>query len=150
MLIALALFGHVKTSSAPAVILPSAPAFAEREAEIKVGTTTLRVALAQTPAVREQGLSGRAALPEGKGMLFFFDRPDRMRFWMPDMHFAIDMVWIASDWKIVDISENATPESYPRTFEPKEPAQYVLEVPSGYAKKQGWQIGTSVTYPVSY
>src|SRR4051812_1798797 len=59
------------------------------------------VDLATTPTTREQGLSGRAALPENHGMLFVFDTPGVYPFWMKDMNFPIDMIWISNDMKVV-------------------------------------------------
>lgn len=88
-----------------------------------------------------RGLSGHAPLAENEGMLFLFDQPDRYSFWMPDMRFAIDIIWIGSDWRIVDISHNVTPESYPEVFTPSAPAQYVLEVPADSAERYGWKVG---------
>jgi uncharacterized membrane protein (UPF0127 family) len=55
-------------------------------------------------------------------------------------------VWIGRNKRIVDISENVTPESYPATFKPKSPARYVLEIRAGEAKKAGWQEGTQLYF----
>lgn len=111
------------------------------------GSTTLDIEIATTPAERERGLSGRTTpLTDSRGMLFVFDQPGTYAFWMPDMHFAIDMIWIGADGKIVDIKKNATPESYPSAFKPSAPAVYVLEVGSGNAEKWGWKQGTPTQF----
>lgn len=113
------------------------------------GTTTITIEYARTPDEQLKGLSGRAALPEGNGMLFVFDSLDAHPFWMPDMKFAIDMIWIGKDKKIVYIKDNATPESYPAVFKSGTPALYVLEVPSGFAAKSGWIVGTPLVFTTS-
>ena len=95
-----------------------------------------------TDAERSKGLSGREALEEGTGMLFIFDDVDTHTFWMPDMHFAIDIIWLDESMKVVHIKENATPESYPEIFTPSASAKYVLEVPAGFSKKWGIVEGT--------
>lgn len=82
-------------------------------------------------------------------MLFVFDRPDRYGFWMRDMHFAIDIVWIDNNWRIVDITHELTPESYPNTFAPSAPALYALEVPAGSALRYSWKVGDSVDFVAS-
>lgn len=115
-------------------------------AYVTIGNTVVAVELAETPAERTMGLSGRPFLSEGEGMLFMFDHPDRYGFWMPDMHFAIDIVWIGPDWRIVDISPNVSPDSYPNVFQPMTPAQYVLEVPNGFAGRYGWKVGDKVEF----
>lgn len=110
---------------------------------------TIEAEVADTPASREQGLSGRTELKEGRGMLFVFDYSGTYAFWMKDMKFAIDMVWINQDKVVVHIERNATPESYfdfnpPKTFVNIPEAKYVLEIPAGASDKYGIYLGTKV------
>jgi uncharacterized membrane protein (UPF0127 family) len=79
------------------------------------------------------------------GMLFIFPTPDQYAFWMKEMNFPIDILWVSTENKVVYIKENATPESYPELFSPEEDASVVLEVPSGDAKKYNFSIGQEVT-----
>lgn len=102
-----------------------------------------------TPASREQGLSGRKALYEEKGMLFVFDHPGKYGFWMKDMLFSIDIIWISEEGTVVHVERNVTPESYsqhnpPKTFVNKPDAKYVLEVSAGTSEKYGLYLGTKV------
>ena len=53
-----------------------------------------RVKLATTTAAIEKGLSDRLSLNPDSGMLFIFAKPAIYRFWMPDMHFPLNMIWI--------------------------------------------------------
>jgi uncharacterized membrane protein (UPF0127 family) len=115
---------------------------AEKEASIRFGTTTVVVEIADTALEMTRGLSGRESLPEGRGMLFVMSSTARHSFWMPDMRFAIDIVWFDDNMRVVDVTENATPESYPMIFRPDEPARYALEVPAGYARARGIVQGT--------
>lgn len=112
---------------------------------LNIGTTTISVEIARAASERKQGLSGRSSLEQYHGMLFIFDHPERYGFWMPDMCFAIDIIWIDADWRIIDISKNVTPESYPELFTPTTPALYVLEVGAGTAQKFGWEKGILIT-----
>ena len=106
-------------------------------------TRTIDVLVAETPAQRARGLSGMLSLPHDEGMLFLFDQSDKFTFWMPDMHFAIDMVWISEDWRVVDVTHHATPESYPKTiYSPRIPARYVLEINDNMANAWGIASGT--------
>jgi uncharacterized membrane protein (UPF0127 family) len=101
---------------------------------------TIVVELAETPAQRTLGLSGRDSLPKDEGLLFIFDQESESNcFWMKDMNFAIDMVWLDSDKNVVTIKENATPESYEtrETFCPDQPAKYGLEINTGKAAELG-------------
>lgn len=111
---------------------------------LKMDDVDLYVELADIPEKRSQGLSGRKELREDGGMLFVFDEPDIYSFWMKDMNFPIDIIWIGEDLKIADITRNAKPESYPETFQSKKPAKYAIEVNAGWSLKNGVQIGMTV------
>jgi uncharacterized membrane protein (UPF0127 family) len=113
---------------------------------ISAASTTIAVELAETSSEHAQGLSGRATLDADKGMLFIFDHAGQHSFWMPDMHFAIDIIWIDADWRIVHIAGGVTPESYPASFTPDAPALYVLEVNAGKAATWGWKVGTQFVF----
>ncbi len=102
--------------------------------------------IADTPALQERGLSGRASLGARSGMLFVFQTPGMYSFWMKDMDFPIDMIWIGADKRVVKIDEGASPSSYPNTFRPTADVQYVLEVNSGFARKLGIVTGTKLVF----
>ncbi len=118
----------------------------KKESMVQFGDTVIRVDVVSKPEDRNKGLSGREKLEKGKGMLFIFDEPDTYSFWMPDMKFAIDIVWIDERLQVVHIEENVTPESYPKLFTPEEKALYVLEVPSGYSKEKGITLGSQAIF----
>ncbi|MFA6256705.1 MAG: DUF192 domain-containing protein [Candidatus Paceibacterota bacterium] len=108
---------------------------------------SVKVELAITKEAQIRGLSGRSGLPEGEGMLFIFDTPSKKIFWMKDMNFAIDMIWITEGKKVVYIEKNARPESYPGTyFGPDTRVKYVLEVPAGFADKYNLEPGNPVVF----
>ncbi len=107
---------------------------------------SIAVDLASTPQAQTKGLSGRSSLPEGTGMLFWFTRDDFYPFWMPDMHFSIDILWIDSNWTVVHIEEGVSPETYPATFASPTPARYVLELPAGYTSKIGAKTGDKILF----
>ncbi len=102
------------------------------------------VEVADTDAKRTLGLSGHSALADGEGMFFIFDKPHKYSFWMKEMLFPIDIIWIREDFTIVDITENAEPSSYPNLFTPREKALYVLEVSAGFANQKELKIGDMV------
>lgn len=101
--------------------------------------------VSDTDFLRQKGLSGRASLLEGTGMWFVYPKSGIYSFWMPDMHFSIDILWFDEKFQAVHIKENATPESYPDVFTPDTPAQYVLEVPVGFVRKNGIILGDKVS-----
>lgn len=112
-----------------------------------VNTTAVSVELAESREQQEKGLGGRTGLPEGRGLLYLLAKPDFYTFWMKNMKFPIDIIWVDKNQKIIDITHNLTPDSYPRIFQPVKPAQIILEVNAGFAKKNGINIGDPVTVP---
>ena len=108
---------------------------------VKIAGVNVQVDLALTAEEQRQGLSGRSGLDGDKGMLFVFDSPDKYFFWMKDMKFPIDMIWISEDFRVVYIKKDARPELFPENYGPKENAKYVLEVVSGFSDKNSLKIG---------
>lgn len=100
--------------------------------------------LADTKSSRELGLSGRPIMKDGEGLLFEFDASGRYGFWMKDMMFPLDIIWINQDGIVVEVERNVKPDSYPKTFMNASPASYVLELNAGIAEKHRLFIGSKV------
>jgi uncharacterized membrane protein (UPF0127 family) len=107
---------------------------------------SLHVFVADTQASQEQGLSDISSLPLGVGMLFVFQNPGMYGFWMKDMDFPLDLIWIDSDDTIAGVTKNALPSSYPFAFMPPRPITYVLEADAGSVARFGLTTGTKVSF----
>ena len=94
---------------------------------------TLSVSIADTELSRAQGLSGRTGLAENEGMLFVFGEDGEYGFWMKDMHYSLDILWLNDKKEVLYVVHNATPASYPHVFTPTRESRYVIEVPAGDA-----------------
>jgi len=109
---------------------------------VKIGGESIAVEIVGTSASRERGLSGRKNLVTGTGMLFVFLEPTRSGFWMKDMRFPIDIIWIEGG-RVIDIAPQA-PTPLPTgdlpVYYPRLPASYVLEVPSGFSRDHNVKI----------
>jgi len=112
-----------------------------------IGSTTVLASIADTSDTRAKGLSGTPYLPEGIAKLFIFNESKPWSFWMKDMNYAIDIIWVDEAGLVVHIETAVSPASYPKTFVPSAPAKYVVEVPSGYAEQNGIVAGTIVELP---
>jgi uncharacterized membrane protein (UPF0127 family) len=108
---------------------------------LMVGTSTVRLIVADTQAKRVQGLSGHVPLGDDEAMLFIFETPDQWGIWMKDMFFPLDILWLDAEGKVIHAKAGATPESYPEVFMPAEPALYVLEAPAGFAERHRITVG---------
>lgn len=114
-----------------------------------VGGTPVRVEIAESEEALTRGLSGRESLPEGTGLLFVFPTDDYWGIWMKDMRFAIDVLWIDKNARIIDIEKTLQPATFPKTFFPADKARYVLEVPAHFAEIHSIIPGDKVTLPGS-
>lgn len=111
---------------------------------VTIGKASLSVEVAVGNEAITRGLSGLEKLADNAGLLFVFPAPGSYSFWMKEMRFPIDIIWIGADKKILGFSENIAPESYPSTFSPPSPVQYVIEVGAGWVKNAGVKAGELV------
>ncbi len=114
--------------------------------EVTLGMHRIQAEVAADAATQARGLGGRDGLPEGHGMVFPYARAGRPGFWMKDMRFDIDIVWIRGD-RVVDIHHDVPFDpggTEGPTVRPSEPADLVLEVTAGTARRLGWRVGDAV------
>lgn len=91
-----------------------------------------KLAVADTDALRQKGLSHKKVLGITEGMVFVYDQPGKRCMWMKDMDFPIDMLWLDAAKRVVAIETHVLPSSFPRTF-CNDNSQYVIELYSGKA-----------------
>jgi uncharacterized protein len=114
---------------------------------VLIGTKEITVSIAQTKEEQARGLSGRESLNRDEGMLFLFPKKDRYAFWMPDMNFPIDIIWIDHD-HVVGVDEHATNVFDSKNsiyYYPPQPVATVLEVVDGFVSENHIIIGTPVS-----
>ena len=126
-------------------VLTACPSAQEGTVAVTIRGATVHAELALTPEERAQGLSGRGRLAPDAAMLFLFGAPGLPGFWMPDMHFDLDLVWIRGD-RIVDLTPSVSHREPERVHRPREPADVVLEVLAGTATLHGWRPGDRVRF----
>lgn len=114
--------------------------------EVVIGGVTVRAEVARDEESQRRGLSGRDFLGENEGMLFVYDEAEIRGFWMKEMRFSLDIIFIDDD-EVVDVVENLLPPKFgemPASYTSKQLANYVLEVRAGLAREHGVEIGDEV------
>lgn len=114
---------------------------------VEIKGSVIHVDLAITPDQQAKGLSIKNSLNDSEGMLFPFEKPGDYSFWMKDMKFPIDIIWIDPNNKIVHIEKNLQPcifFIFCPSYSPDANAKYVLEVNSNYTTRHNITIGDSV------
>jgi uncharacterized membrane protein (UPF0127 family) len=90
----------------------------------------------------------RPSLPMDRGLLFVFDEADFHGFWMKNCKFAIDMVWLDADHKVVHVAASVPPctkEPCP-VYQPMRKASFVLEVNAGQAAREKAVVGSQLSF----
>ncbi len=113
--------------------------------KIRIGENIFQAEIAATPAKRNQGLSGRENLCENCARLFLFSEKGRQAFWMKEMKFDLDIIWIDSD-NVVYIAKNVSHEKERDLIKPDREADKVLEINAGLADKLGIKIGDKIEF----
>lgn len=111
---------------------------------LRIANHRFSVEFARTDAERMRGLSGRPSLSAQQSMIFVSSTSYRQCFWMKDMQFPIDMVWLDSQKRITAIESNVDPKSFPASY--CHEGQYVVELAAGTAVKHGLKTGDLATF----
>jgi uncharacterized membrane protein (UPF0127 family) len=112
----------------------------------RAGEQHVLVEIARSEPERQRGLMYRQSLAPGRGMIFLWEQPERLKFWMKNTYIALDMVFIGADKRVVYVEENAEPLTTITRGPDDADSQYVLEVPGGWARAHGVERGVSVKF----
>lgn len=109
------------------------------------------VELASSPAEQRQGLAGRQSLEADRGILFIFDQAKILTFWMKDMNFNVDLLWLKGDqimsWeKNMSAPPAGTPDMELLQYTSPVEVDRVLELPSGTIDRLGLKPGDKIIY----
>ena len=105
----------------------------------------LNIEIAKTPAEREKGLMFRNALSESDGMLFVFDKEEKLNFWMKNTFIPLDIAYISEKGIINEIYYMA-PVDTSKIYSSVKPAMYALEVNAGWFNKNKIRIGSKIDF----
>lgn len=123
-----------------------------RQVNVTMNGLVLVADIAATDEQRTKGLSVKDRLGENEAMLFVFDNEAEHSFWMKNMKFPIDIIWLDSDKTIVHIEHNLQPCSFELlcpTYKPNVESLYVIETVGGFAEKHDIVKGTMVEFDLT-
>lgn len=102
--------------------------------KIEIGDREYNVKIAKTEEEREKGLQNVKELPEDEGMLFIFDNPQTVGFWMKDTLIPLDIIFINEDMEVISIYKG---KSRNEDIAEEDNVKYVLEVNQNSGIKEG-------------
>ena len=110
--------------------------------KLSIGKHTLTAELAASPAEQQTGLMNRFSLKPDHGMLFIYEQPQPLAFWMRNTYVALSIAFIGGDGRIVDI-QDMQPQTED-THWSRVPAQFALEMKKGWFAERGIVAGDTV------
>ena len=126
----------------------AAPVEPEQATRAVINDVTFSLEVAADSASRVAGLSNRDSLPRDAAMLFVFQSERILAFWMKDTLIPLDILFIDSDLRIVDIQtmhpQPGVPASDLRRYRPPSPVLYAIEINAGLAQTYGFQVGATI------
>ncbi len=135
-------------------VLFSVIGFADSLPEVKLQFekgAALNVEVARTFETRQKGLMYRTTLKKDAGMLFVFERPQKLSFWMKDTYLPLSIAYLDKN-KVIKEIHKMKPQSLMereqdhRSYPSRCICQYALEVNQGWFAKQGIKVGEKVTF----
>lgn len=133
-----------------AVLLLANGAWAQEAPQLQLPRTTLSVGMfqidAQVASTQQEhaaGLMYRKEMPQHEGMLFVFQSPSTLCFWMKNTWIPLTAAFIDDDGTIVNL-EDMKPKSLDSHCA-KKPVRYVLEMNQGWFAKKGFKAGTKLS-----
>jgi hypothetical protein len=103
-----------------------------------------KLEVASDDGERKKGLGGRERICENCGMIFQFPVSGNYSFWMKDMKFSLDIIWILEN-KVVYIAKNI-PFDYRENMMPEVWADKVLELNAGTCDRNNIKEGDIVNF----
>lgn len=148
LLSALLLWSGITQAAAEGVVC-SADRVTFRTAET---LQTLQVEIADDETERARGLMFRHRLAQGSGMLFIYDSPRKVSFWMRNTVIPLDIVFMDRTGTIRHIHRNAlpldeTPIPGAGPLDPRPERLMILEIGGGEADRLGLAVGQPMAHP---
>ena len=112
---------------------------------MKIGSRNFELEVARTSQEQERGLMKRDSMPQNHGMIFVFPDERVLEFWMKDTRFALDILFVDGNGKVVSMFQ-MKPYDLTTTSSEK-PAQYAIELNAGVAKSTGVKVGDVLDIP---
>lgn len=140
-LLAAAAFGLLAGCGNEAKLVPEPKTVHDRFA-IKVGGQVVQMRLAILPQEQQQGLMFLKSMPADEGMIFLYDRPQQMSFWMRNTDLPLDMGFFDADGKLKEVYP-----MYPHDERPVQSLgvrQFALEMNQGWYRQHGLKLGDSI------
>ncbi|MGB7160632.1 MAG: DUF192 domain-containing protein [Tepidisphaeraceae bacterium] len=115
---------------------------------MRIGSETFQLEVANTGAARERGLMQRDAMPADHGMIFVFDEPRELSFWMKNTRIPLDILYLDETGQVVSIHQMKPYDTKTKTVSAR-PSKYAIELNVGRSAAAGVKVGDVLEIPAS-
>ena len=112
---------------------------------VQLGKMPFKLEIADSNASRERGLMFRPSMPADHGMLFVFDHPEVLGFWMKNTHIALDIIYLDAEGRVLTIKQMKPLDE--KSVSSERPAKYAIEINAGMAKTASVREGDVIHLP---
>lgn len=112
---------------------------------VMIGRARLWVEIVDDEAARAQGLMHRRELPDDEGMLFVFERPQPLSFWMRNTYLPLDIAFLSDDCRVLNIESMRPLDEGPR-YVSRGLARYAVETNQGWFRRNGVEPGDTLSF----
>ena len=113
--------------------------------QMQIGNQQFTLEVADDDDEREMGLMFRDSMPADHGMIFMFEEPQILGFWMKNTRIPLDIIYVDGDGVVVSIKSMEAFDL--RSTSSDKPAQYAIELNKGLATACGVKVGDKLTIP---
>lgn len=137
------------TAPAPTVATGTSPLTSAAAGTVVIGKKVFVASISADPTSRSNGLSGTEPLAANAVMLFAFPAASNWGFWMKDMNYPLDIIWLDASGTVVYLEKDLATSTYPEVFAPSAttPALYVIEADAGTAAANKVKVGSTILLP---
>lgn len=114
--------------------------------QVQLGNQPFELEIADSYSSRERGLMFRKSMPANHGMIFIFDQPDVLGFWMKNTHIPLDIIYLDADRRVITIKQMKPLDE--KSVSSERPAKYAIEINAGMAKTAGVREGDVIHLPL--
>lgn len=111
---------------------------------LQTKTQTYGLEAVSSSEAMARGLGGRTSLASNGGMIFVYPNSAERCFWMKDMQFSLDILWVDTNRKVTHLEEGVSPKTYPRQYCAE--AKYVIELNAGEVRKNNLSVGSRLEF----
>lgn len=101
---------------------------------IRINGKEYEVEEAKTSSEKAEGLSNREQLDKDKGMIFYFDPPQDVSFWMKDTKIPLDIIFVNDEYEVIKVQEGIPDDETPITAKN---VSFVIELNKNSNVKKG-------------